>query len=328
MSFFLKHVFAVILSFALIIVVQFISIKTIRKWAKVIWLFALVVVIITMLFGEEENQATRSLFGFRTFDLMKFAFPIYFARILAQRIDTINSSFKSCARYILLPAFLSIIIFFKDNVSTLLILFFVFSAILFISDVRFKYKFYLFATFVGIIGVLLLWQFTLGAKYSELKIGRLETAINRIEAFSNGEKNKDQTIRAEAVVQSAGLIGVGPGQSYNKDIPQIESDFIFCLIVEEYGLIVAAAIVACYLFLLLYSWRIIKKLEDKFSIYAISGITLMIVFQAFVHVLVNVGGPNTGQTLPYISQGRVSIFVTAIAFGIIINLSSRVRKIN
>ena len=329
MWFFISHCFAIIISFLLIIIVQFIPIEKIRRWSKAFWLFALIIVVVTMIFGQEENQATRVLFGMRTFDFMKLAFPIYFARILVQKIDLINTSFKQFCRYVIFPTILSTFIFIKDNISTSIILLFVFSVILFISEVKIKYKLSIIPLFLGLIGILFLVQFTLGDKYPELKkIGRLETAKSRIESFVKGgnEKNQTQTIRAEAAIQSAGFFGVGPGQSYNKNIPQIESDFIFCLIVEEYGLIIAFFILFCYLWLLLYSLQIIRKLDNKFSIYAIVGITVTIVFQAFIHIFVNIGGPNTGQTLPFISQGRVSIFITAIAFGIIINLSSKVKN--
>jgi len=320
MRFWVLHACFIIISFFIIVFFQFFPLNIVKRYSKLMWLSALVIVFATMFFGEEVNGAKRALLGLRTFDIMKFAFPIYFARLLSDKISEINSSFKKTLKYIVVPSLLSFGIFIKDNISTGIIIAAIFFIMLIVSEVKLKYKFYIFLIIfsLGAAGVALKFL-----KQDKNDTTRVSTAVNRITNFISGETNQ-QTIVATASVQSAGLLPKGPGQSSHKNnLTQVEDDFIFSLLVEEWGLIGSIfLVIGCYLSLFIFSIRTIMKSKDKYSIYVVLGLILYITIQALIHFIVNIGGPVTGQTLPFISNGKMSIVVTAVSFGLIINVNS------
>jgi cell division protein FtsW len=168
---------------------------------------------------------------------------------------------------------------------------------------------------------------------------RVVTAVNRIETFFEGNKNADnsddtnaktsvakrntQSDYAKMAVASGGLIGKGPGNSTQRHLlPHPYSDFVFAIIIEEYGLVTGIILLLAYMTLLYRAAVIAKKCTRIFSSVTVLGLMLMIVFQALLNMGVCVGlFPVTGQTLPLISLGGTSILCTAVAFGIILSVS-------
>ena len=157
--------------------------------------------------------------------------------------------------------------------------------------------------------------------------GRIDTWKSRMEKFL-GDDDGYQTVQAKIAIASGGLVGVFPGNSHQRNfLPHPYSDFIFAIILEEYGLIGGAFIL--FLYILLF-FRVIKFIQHSpmaFGTLLAAGCTFMLVFQALINmaVVVNIL-PVTGQPLPLLSMGGTSIWFTSISLGIILSVSRQVEK--
>jgi cell division protein FtsW len=167
------------------------------------------------------------------------------------------------------------------------------------------------------------------------KDNRVEVWKNRIENFFSAESNTDdyQSNQAKIAISTGGLFGKAPGRSTQRNmLPQSNSDFIFAIIIEEYGLILGALpLILAYMILLFRAITIAKKCETAFPAFLVLGLTVMIVIQAMLNMLVAVGlFPVTGQTLPMVSWGRTSVLVMSFSIGAILSVSrvvnARARK--
>jgi cell division protein FtsW len=146
----------------------------------------------------------------------------------------------------------------------------------------------------------------------------------RIEGFSSGDSDSNfQAEQAKIAIASGGIIGMGPGKSMQRNfLPQASSDFIFAIVIEEWGLVTAIIVVFLYLILLFRGVRIANKSEKTFGSLLAIGLTFNLVFQAMINMAVAVNLlPVTGQPLPLISMGGTSIWFTSIAIGIILSVS-------
>jgi cell division protein FtsW len=160
------------------------------------------------------------------------------------------------------------------------------------------------------------------------KDNRVEIWKNRIENFfSSAEGNTDddyQSNQAKIAISTGGLFGKAPGRSTQRNmLPQSNSDFIFAIIIEEYGLILGALpLILAYMILLFRAITIARKCETAFPAFLVLGLTVMIVIQAMLNMLVAVGlFPVTGQTLPMVSWGRTSVLVMSFSIGAILSVS-------
>ena len=138
-----------------------------------------------------------------------------------------------------------------------------------------------------------------------------------------------QEILAEGAIATGGILPInGPGNSiYNNYLPQCYSDYIFAITIEEYGAIIGILLMVLYLILFFRVFQIVRTIKSHFGAYLVVGLGFLIVFQALIHILVNVGMmPSTGQTLPMFSWGGMSIMISSVCFGIILNISKEVKK--
>ena len=182
---------------------------------------------------------------------------------------------------------------------------------------------------LGIVGtgILTLTLFILVAKaVPDLFPNRVNTWQNRIENFTNGEDSEAdyQIERAKIAIATGGLVGVGPGKSVQKNfLPQSTSDFIFAIIAEEYGLIGSVFILFIYFLLLFRIFIVVKKTKTIFGSLLVIGVGIPIIFQACINMAVATNlFPVTGQTLPLISSGGTSIWMTCFALGMILSVSA------
>jgi cell division protein FtsW len=155
---------------------------------------------------------------------------------------------------------------------------------------------------------------------------RVEVWKNRIETYFSGESSPDadfQANQAKIAISTGKLFGKLPGGSTQRNLlPQSNSDFIFAIIVEEYGLFGATVLILCYLAMMFRGVQIARKCDYAFAALMVLGLTIMIVFQAFTNMLVAVGlFPVTGQTLPMISWGRTSVVMISFSLGAILSVS-------
>ena len=163
-----------------------------------------------------------------------------------------------------------------------------------------------------------------GEPYLFNKEGRISTWKNRIEAYVDGDSDNYQADQAKVAIVQGGLFGKGPGNSTQRNLlPHPYSDFIYAIIIEEYGSLVGGILViALYLWLFFRAGLIIRRSKSTYGAFLAFGLSMGLVLQAFVNMAVAVGlVPVTGQTLPLVSMGGSSIFFTSMATGMILSVS-------
>jgi cell division protein FtsW len=163
-------------------------------------------------------------------------------------------------------------------------------------------------------------------------IPRSETWVNRVKNFTSekdSELNSDnfyQVVQAKIAIVNGGITGRGPGKSIQRNVlPHPYSDYVYAIIIEEYGIVGGVFVLILYLILMIRGKRIFDLAKDGFSALLGIGLSISLVFQALIHMAVNVDFfPVTGQTLPLVSMGSVSIFFTCLSIGVILSASKEV----
>ncbi|MDA8568968.1 FtsW/RodA/SpoVE family cell cycle protein [Flavobacteriaceae bacterium] len=260
--------------------------------------------------------------GFQTSTLAMVVLMVYIARYLSKIKDQ-SIRFTESILPLWLPVFSVVALVFPANFSTAAILFSMVMMLCFIGGYPFKYLLGI-ATTGLVMGAL----FVMTAKaFPGLFPNRVDTWMSRIENFSSNEITEAdyQVERAKIAIATGGVFGLGAGKSVMKNfLPQSSSDFIFAIIIEEYGMIGGFIILGLYLFLLIRIIVIANGAPTFFAKLIALGVGLPIVFQAFINMGVAVSLlPVTGQTLPLISSGGTSIWMTCLALGIILSASNK-----
>ncbi len=281
---------------------------------------------ITLVAGVSINEATRWLeipvIGLRlqTSDIAKVALVLYLARGLTIYQNELNN-FSTVTWKLVVPVGVVCALIMPENLSTSVMIFMISMIILFIG--RVPIKFLLAYAGMGLAAVVLFAALLLVVKKDD---NRVQVWKNRIETFFSGESSPDadyQSNQAKIAISTGKLFGKLPGGSTQRNmLPQSNSDFIFAIIVEEYGLFGAIIVILSYLALMFRGIQIARKCDYAFPALMVLGLTVMIVFQAFLNMLVAVGlFPVTGQTLPMISWGRTSVMVISFSLGAILSVS-------
>lgn len=298
-----------------------------RIFQIVLWI-AIPLLLLTLVFGVNVNEAQRFLklplgFTFQTSDLAKLALIIYLARLLTKRQENIQD-FRHAFIPIILPVLLVCFLILPANFSTAAILFATSLVLMFIGRVPFKYM----ISLVGSGIVLLIIFFILAGYYPDL-LPRLSTWKSRIENFQSS-KSEDfyQVEQAKIAIAKGGVFGKMPGNSEQRNfLPHPYSDFIYAIIIEEYGLIGGIILVFLYMILLFRAVKIVTKCPRNFGAFLTIGLAFSLVFQAMINMGVAVNLlPVTGQTLPLISMGGTSLWFTSIAIGIILSVSKEIEN--
>ncbi|MGC1473580.1 MAG: FtsW/RodA/SpoVE family cell cycle protein [Psychroserpens sp.] len=333
-TFFLKHFMHLFLGFAIMYGVHKIPYRYFRGLSMVMIPIVLVLLVITMLQGTTIDGANASRWiqipfvgmSFQTSTLAAVVLMVYVARYLS-KIQDRKGTFVETLLPLWAPVFFILILILPANFSTTAIMFLMVMMLTFIGGYPIRYL----ALIIG-GGIIALTLFVLVAKaFPDAMNNRVDTWTSRIENFVNGEDTEAdyQIENAKIAIASGGIQGKGPGKSTQKNVlPQSSSDFIFAIIIEEYGLIGGSFL------LLLYSWflfRIVivsQKADTVFGKLLVLGVGLPIIFQALINMAVAVElFPVTGQTLPLISSGGTSIWMTCLAIGIILSVSARREQI-
>jgi cell division protein FtsW len=325
----LKHAIHLVLGFGVIYVVHKVKYHKFKALSIVFMPIVIVLLVITMMKGNTIGGANASRWirvpfigvSFQTSTFAAVVLMAYVARYLAKFKDK-TIVFKESCLELWFPVGFVLILILPANFSTAALIFSMVMLLVFVGGYPLK--------FIGLIigvGILCLTLFVLTAKaFPEAFSNRVETWQNRIENFSNGEDTKEdyQIERAKTAIASGGLFGLGPGKSVQKNfLPQSSSDFIYAIIVEEWGVVVGVVILFFYLLLLFRLIIILNKSDTIFGKLLVAGVGLPIIFQALINMAVAVElFPVTGQTLPLISSGGTSIWMTCFAFGIILSVSS------
>ncbi len=245
----------------------------------------------------------------------------YLARVLGKKY-----SFKDSILPLWMPVAIVLMLILPANFSTAAIIFVMVATLVFVGGYPLKYL-----TVIILSGIVALVLFVLVNKaFPDLMPNRIDTWISRIESFmdkdTEGSKSeKYQIERAKIAIATGGIIGKGPGKSEQRNLlPQSSSDFIYAIVVEEFGLVGAFLILFAYLMMLGRILIISHNATDVYGKLLVIGVGLPIIFQAFINMAVAVElFPVTGQTLPLISSGGSSIWMTCLALGIIISVSAK-----
>lgn len=260
--------------------------------------------------------------SFQTSTLAAIVLLLNVARYLAKNRDE-QITFKASIIPLWAPVFIVLALILPANFSTTAILFFMVMVICFLGGYPLKYL-------MGILGagVVVLAMFVLVAKaFPGTFPNRVDTWISRVDNFMDPQDSEGdyQIEQAKIAIATGGVIGLGPGGSVMKNfLPQSTSDFIYAIIVEEYGMVGGLVLVGSYLLLLFRIVVVAHKAETAYGKLVVVAAGLPIVFQAFINMAVAVElFPVTGQTLPLISSGGTSIWMTCMALGIILSVSSR-----
>ncbi|HOU31376.1 MAG TPA: FtsW/RodA/SpoVE family cell cycle protein [Bacteroidales bacterium] len=328
-TYFLKtQLIMLIFGLVIIIITHHLPVRIYSSLAGVFLIFSVALLVLTLIFGVRINEATRWIVipgtGFRlqSSDVAKVALVIYLARTLAHYQHELEN-FGTVSKYLMLPVAIVCSLILTENLSTAVMIFGISILILYIGRVPVRFL----LAYVGIaIVTLLLAAFLISVIWPHNN--RVEVWKNRIENyFSSKDDNTDedyQINQAKIAIATGGLFGKAPGKSTQRNmLPQSNSDFIFAIIIEEYGLLFGAVpIILAYMILLFRGIAIAKKCETAFPAFLVMGLTLMIVVQALINMLVATGLlPVTGQTLPMISWGRTSVLVMSFSIGAILSVS-------
>lgn len=261
-------------------------------------------------------------------EIAKIAVVLYLARV----IETSSfSTFKEYLLKILLPLGVVCVLCLMGSVSATLIICFIAFIILMCSRIPKKYILWTVPIVIGALGLIVLIHAATGA------FSRLDTFTARVERHLSRNSTEEMTAaeiqeqedktfqerQAREAIQLGGVFGRGPGNSIKRDtLPNAYDDYIYAIIVEEYGLLGGTAVILLYLWFFFRCLRIANACSKDFSIITVLGLSTLITIQAFLHIFVNIGFlPVTGQTLPMISRGGTSLVIMSSAFGIILSVN-------
>jgi cell division protein FtsW len=328
LGYLLKHMVLLIMGFAIIYGVHKIPYRYFSGGSVLMLPIVIVLLVFTLAQGTTIGGANASRWinipfvgiGFQTSTLAGLVLMVYVARYLAKNKEK-EIKFKESLWQLWLPVAAVLILILPANFSTTAIIFTMILLVVFVGGYPLKYTCFILGA-----GILALVFFVLVAKaFPDAMPNRVQTWQNRIENFSDADsKEAYQVQKAKIAIATGGAIGVGPGKSVQKNfLPQSSSDFIFAIIIEEYGLVGGFIIVSIYFLLLFRIFVVIRKTTTIFGTLLVLGAGLPIVFQASVNMAVATNlFPVTGQTLPLISSGGTSIWMTCFALGMILSVSA------
>ncbi|PLX09195.1 MAG: cell division protein FtsW [Marinilabiliales bacterium] len=325
--YFIKHFSFLLFGIAVVFFAHLVPHRYYSRLAQLLYYVSIPLLVLTLIMGTNLNEASRWLtlpgvgISFQTSDLAKLALIMYLARLLSQKQDQIKD-FKEAFRPLMIPIIITCGLILPANFSTAAILFVTSLTILFFGRINIKYL----LSLIGIGGIafafFVLIVFSLPEELQDSF--RVGTWKSRIESFVNSsDEDNYQAEQAKIAIATGGITGKLPGNSTQRNfLPHPYSDFIFAIIVEEYGLLGAVVVVLLYLILLYRAGVIVKKTNSQFGAFVAIGLTFSLVFQAMINMAVAVNlFPVTGQTLPFISMGGTSILFTSTALGIILSVS-------
>ena len=323
----LKHGAHLFLGFILLYVIHKVPYRFFRGLSIIMIPVVILLLLYTMAQGTTIDGANASRWinvgglSFQTSTLASVVLMVYVARYLS-KIHNKAITFKETLLPLWLPVFLILALILPANFSTTAIVFAMVGGLVFLGGYPLKYL----GVILG-IGLVMLTIFILSAKaFPGVFPNRVDTWISRVENFtSDDDTDAYQIEKAKIAIATGGITGTGAGKSVQRNfLPQSSSDFIYAIIVEELGLIGAFGVMIAYLLLLFRLTIVATKADSVFGKLVVIGVGLPIIFQALINMAVAVElFPVTGQTLPLISSGGTSIWMTCLSLGIILSVSAK-----
>ncbi len=322
-----KH--AAILGFGFILAYLCYSLhhRTFSKLAPFLILICIPLLMYTIFFGAEINEARRWItipfigLSFQTSDFAKIALIIYVARAISGKQDIIKD-FDSAFLPIIIPILIVCSLIAPADLSSALVLFMTCLLMMFIGRVH--WKFLMLLLFLGVVAFAFL--IVLGEFAEEFV--RVDTWVERMRQFMSGDESVLQVTQSKIAIANGEVFGLGAGNSIQRNfLPSPYADFIYSIIWEEYGMTGGFIILSLYVLLFFRTVSIVTKSPKAFGAILAVGLSLMIVIQALANIAVSVNFvPVTGLPLPMVSMGGTSLLFTCIAFGMILSVSKNIEK--
>jgi cell division protein FtsW len=349
----MKHFGMLLFGFLMMIGASRVNYKRYAKLALLLMIPCLALLLYTLVFGRNINDASRSInlggFSFQPSEMAKIILVTYLARQIIMMEGSVYL-FKDFLVKLALPILLTAALIFSENLSTAVILITVCMVLLFIGRVKILHIMALVGLCVVGMGAYLGYdaiktniQNNHGMKAQQEAVARGEEAVtykvkqNRIQTWSNrlksmGEDKEKidpfddkhlQRTYADIAVASSSVFGKGPGKSEQRNfLPHPYSDFIYAIIIEEYGLIGAVIVLLLYVILFTRVLRIVIKRPLTFGALMAFGLGFLIILQAMINMGVSIGLlPVTGQPLPFVSMGGTSLMATGLILGMILSVT-------
>jgi cell division protein FtsW len=339
----------IIIGFLVIYFAHRVNYTIYSKIAKVIFLLSIPLLLYTLFFGVTLNEGSRWIklpiinLTMQTSDLAKLGLFMYLARLLSRRQKNIKD-FKRGFIPVILPVAITCMLIAPANLSTALLLGASCMLLLFIGRVSGKHLMMVIGV-AAIPVIALIMAAVISHKTADVEeevkkektsrlTARVSTWVSRVENFIYSDKeaaddNMYQVNQAKIAIAKGGLLGMGPGNSEQRNfLPQAYNDFIYAIIIEEYGLIGGALIIFIYLVFLYRSIRLFKRCPYAFGAFLALGLSFTLVIQAMANMAVNVNlFPVTGVTLPLVSMGGSSFLFTCLSIGIILSVARNVEQL-
>jgi len=343
-----KQVAFIIVGIAVVYFAHLVNYTLYSRVAAIVFILVIPLLIYTLFFGVTMNEGSRWIklplinMTMQTSDLARLALFIYLARLLSKKQDVIKD-FRKGYVPLIIPVAIICMLIAPANLSTALLLGASCLMLLFIGRARTKH----ISLTVGLALIPIMFliiaavvshksgneETEVSSRSSSPILMRVETWIGRVESFIYGGKEADndemyQVNQAKIAIAKGGFIGLGPGNSEQRNfLPHPYSDFIYAIIIEEYGMIGGMFIIFIYLVFLYRSIRIFRKCPFAFGAFLALGLSFTLVIQALINMAVNVNlFPVTGVTLPLVSMGGSSFLFTCLAIGIILSVARNVEQ--
>jgi cell division protein FtsW len=347
-----KQIAFIAIGFCVIYFAHRVNYTIYSKVAKILFLLSIPLLFYTLFFGVTLNEGSRWIrlpiinMTLQTSDLAKLSLFMFLARLLSRKQNKIKD-FKKGFLPVILPVGVTCLLIAPANLSTALLLGSSCLVLMFIGRVSTKHL--LLTIGVAAIPVIFLVmaavishksggeeEAVVTKKQKSARLfARVDTWIGRVEHFIYGSKeaadndNLYQVNQAKIAIASGGIFGVGPGNSTQRNfLPQAYNDFIYSIIMEEYGFVGGAFIIFIYLVFLFRSIRLFKRCPYAFGAFLALGLSFTLVLQAMANMAVNVNlFPVTGVTLPLVSMGGSSFLFTCLSIGIILSVARNVEQL-
>ena len=349
----LKHSGTLLIGFLMMFLAYKIDYRRFAKFAWFLLVPCLALLLYTLVFGKHINAANRTinLFGisFQPSEIAKIILITYLARQLVMMGDSLNN-FKEVLVKLALPIVLTAALIFPENLSTAAILVVVCMVLLFIGRVKFLHIMAIVGLCVVGLGLYLLFdaaktsisnnkaekaktEGVAGLETFKPKQNRIQTWANRLSAMGGNKEESDpfddhhyQQTYAKIAVATGSVFGKGPGKSEQRNfLPHPYSDFIYAIIIEEYGIVGAIIVLLLYVILFTRVIRIVHKRPLTFGSLMAFGLGFLIIMQAMINMGVSIGLlPVTGQPLPFVSMGGSSMMATGFIIGMILSVTRNI----
>ena len=324
-----KHMIILVMGFAVMIVIHRIPYHYFKGLSILMLPIVILLLIYTVSQGAVIGGANASRWiripfvgiGFQTSTLASLVLMMYVARYLDKTIGQ-QLRFEQTLLPLWLPVGIVIALILPANLSTAVIVFTMVFLLCFFGGYPFKHLLVILG-----IGLVAFTLFVLAAKaFPDAMPNRIDTWVSRIENFSSpveGGSGNYQVERAKIAIATGGVTGLGVGKSVMKNfLPQSSSDFIYAIIVEEFGLVGGVVVIFLYLIILFRLMLIARRANTVYGKLLVIGVGLPVIVQAFINIGVALNVfPVTGQTLPMISSGGTAALMTCFAFGVILSAS-------